>query len=220
MADGFASGDVDSRKGMTMSELLEIWLGHATKRLSHDSRQQVWAEIRAHYESACEEALAAGASEEESDRTAVTSLGDAAAANRAYRKVLLTSAEAALLRETRYGLGCGSRRWLWLLPTLILIAAIRFFATGDAYFGWMLLTGAAGFALLLSAFKLPVFTPNRGRIFRALRWLWLIAILTLTMKSSWLMLITYTWPVFWVEWRLASLRRKLPVAQWPKQLYL
>jgi hypothetical protein len=205
---------------MNMSELLERWLGRATKGLSSDSRQQVWAEIRAHYASACEDALAAGASEADSDRAAVALLGDAAAANREYRKVLLTSAEAALLRETRCGVWSGSRRWLWLLPTLILIAAIRFFATGDAYFGWTLLTGAGGFTLLFGASKLPVFTPNRGRIFRALRWLWLAAILALTMKGSWLMLITIAWPLFWVEWKLSSLRRKLPVSRWPKQLYL
>lgn len=203
-----------------MSELLERWMDRASKGLSLDSRRQVWAEIRAHYESACEEALAAGAGEQEADRAAVESLGDAAAANRAYRKVLLTSADAALLRETGCSILSGSRGWPWLLPALIVIAAIRFFATGDAYFGWTLLTGASGMALLLSAFWLPVFTLKRGRIFRMFRWLWLAAILALTMKGSWWMLISCAWPLLWVEWRLSSLRRKLPVSQWPKQLYL
>jgi hypothetical protein len=205
---------------MIMSELLEDWLDQATKGLSSNSREQVWTEIRAHYESACEEALAAGASEEQSDRAAVVSLGDAAAANRAYRKVLLTSADARLLRESSCALLSGARRWLWLLPTLILIAGIRFFATGDSYFGWTLVTGATGMALLLSAFWLPVYTLQRGRFFRTFRLLWVAAILALTMKNSWLMLITTAWPLMWVECRLFLLRRKLPVAQWPKQLYL
>jgi len=34
-------GDVDSRKGITMSELLETWLRRATKYLSSESREQV-----------------------------------------------------------------------------------------------------------------------------------------------------------------------------------
>lgn len=203
-----------------MSDLLEHWLERATKGLSSDSGRQVWTEIRAHYESACQEALAAGASEEESDRAAVVSLGDPAAANRGYRKVLLTSAEARLLRETSCAFWSGSRRWLWLLPVLIVLAGIRFFAMGDAYSGWTLLAGASGIALLMSAFWLPVFTVARGRVFRAVRWLWLAAILALTMRGSWLMLLTCAWPLVWAEWRLFAVRRKLPVSQWPKQLYL
>ncbi|HMD48801.1 MAG TPA: hypothetical protein VKG79_06875 [Bryobacteraceae bacterium] len=203
-----------------MSGLLEAWLKRATRHLSEGSRAQVRTEIEAHYESACEEALGGGASAGEADRAAVASLGDPGAANRAYRKVLLTDMEAALLRETRCGVWSGSKRWLWLLPTLVLIAGIRFLATGDAYFGWTLLTGASGLALLASAFRLPVYTPVRGRIFRAFRLLWLAAILALTMRGSWFMLISCAWPLLWVEWTLFSLRRKLPVAEWPKQLYL
>jgi hypothetical protein len=210
-----------------MSVLLEIWLKRATRHLSEESRAQVRTEIEAHYESACEEALASGASADQADRTAVGSLGDPASANRAYRKVLLTSTEAALLHETRCGVWSGSKRWLWLLfwllPTLILIAAVRFFATGGAYFGWTLLTGAAGQALLTSAFRLPVYTPARGRIFRTFRLLWLVALLALSMKGmkdSWIMMLSCGWPLLWVEWTLFSLRRKLPVARWPKQLFL
>jgi len=206
-----------------MSVLLEGWLKRAIRHLSAESRAQVRTEIETHYQSACEEALANGASADHADRTAVASLGDPAAANRAYRKVLLTSTEAALLHETRCGVWSGSKRWLWLLPTLVLIAAIRFFATGDAYFGWTLLTGAAGLVLLASAFRLPVYTPARGRIFRTFRLLWLAAILALSMKGmkdSWIMMLSCAWPLLWVEWTLFSLRRKLPVAQWPKQLYL
>jgi hypothetical protein len=38
-------------------------------------------------------------------------------------------------------------------------------------------------------------------------------------KWSWL-LISCFWPFAWIEWTRMSLRRKLPVAQWPKHLYL
>jgi len=39
------------------------------------------------------------------------------------------------------------------------------------------------------------------------------------LKFSWL-LIASSWPVVWVEWTRNSIRRKLPVARWPKHLYL
>src|SRR5579871_5233395 len=126
-----------------MSRLLENWLERATVRLSNTSKAQVRAEIQAHYESACEAALEGGAKEEAADQAAVESLGDAAAANREYRKVLLTSWEADLLRETRCGVWVQSKRWLFLLPTLVIVAGIRFFATGNAYLGATLGLGAA-----------------------------------------------------------------------------
>jgi len=40
-----------------------------------------------------------------------------------------------------------------------------------------------------------------------------------TLKMSWL-LISCLWPMAWIEWQRVSIRRKLPVAKWPKQLYL
>lgn len=40
-----------------------------------------------------------------------------------------------------------------------------------------------------------------------------------TLTFSWLV-IAFLWPVAWVEWTRISIRRKLPVAQWPKHLYL
>jgi len=38
------------------------------------------------------------------------------------------------------------------------------------------------------------------------------------LKWSWL--TSCLWPLAWIEWTRISIRRKLPVAQWPKQLYL
>jgi hypothetical protein len=39
------------------------------------------------------------------------------------------------------------------------------------------------------------------------------------MRMSWLVLLC-VWQLVWVESKRASIRRKLPVAGWPRQLYL
>ncbi|MGH9665537.1 MAG: hypothetical protein ACRD9L_14020 [Bryobacteraceae bacterium] len=67
--------------------------------------------------------------------------------------------------------------------------------------------------------SLPVYTPARSRIFRIVRWTLMVAILLTAGKSSWLY-FSFLWPFIWIEYTRASLRRKLPVARWPKQLYL
>ncbi len=64
---------------------LQQWLADATRGLSTDSAVQVHAEIQQHYDSACE-----------AGDDAIAALGDPRAANRAYRKVLLTEQEAML----------------------------------------------------------------------------------------------------------------------------
>ena len=64
---------------------LEQWLADATRGLSPESAAQVRAEIQQHYDSACE----AGGD-------AIAALGNPRAANRAYRKVLLTEQEAMM----------------------------------------------------------------------------------------------------------------------------
>jgi hypothetical protein len=80
-----------------MTNGLDRWLKQATRRLSNDSTLQVTTEIREHYESAREAALESGATADQAEEVASTALGDAKRANRQYRKVLLTSAEARLL---------------------------------------------------------------------------------------------------------------------------
>jgi len=64
---------------------LEQWLADATRGLSAESASRVREEIQQHYDSATE----AGGD-------AIAALGDPRAANRAYRKVLLTEQEAIL----------------------------------------------------------------------------------------------------------------------------
>src|SRR5882724_848375 len=92
---------------------LDIWLKQATRHLAQASAAQVRGEIQEHYESAREAAMSSGASADEADRLAVAALGDSQVANCQYRNVLLTSAEARLLREGNWeARAVCSRPWL------------------------------------------------------------------------------------------------------------
>ena len=65
---------------------LASWLDTATRKLSTESAARVRDEIQQHFESACEDALVAGATIDDSCRSALDSLGDAKAVNRHYRR--------------------------------------------------------------------------------------------------------------------------------------
>jgi hypothetical protein len=212
-----------------MTTELETWLKQATRHLSRDSVAQVRTEIQEHYASARESAMSAGSTADEADRSAVNALGNAKAANCQYRKVLLTSAEARMLREGNWeARAVCSRQWLkWVLlamPVAALFAAIACFLTGAIAITRVLVIGGVGMGLLFAAPFLPVYTPARGRVFRVVKWVVLIGMLGLAfgpdaLKWSWL-LISCLWLVARIEWTRVSIRRKLPVAEWPKQLYL
>jgi hypothetical protein len=208
---------------------LDAWLQQATRRLAKESAAQVYTEIHEHYESAREAAMSAGASADEADQQAIAALGDARTANCEYRKVLLTSAEAKILRQGNWEARAICSR-VWLKQTLValsfamLIGAELFFVRGATETARILFVLGLGMAMLFLGPTLPVYTPSRGRIYRAIKWLLMIAMLVLvmgadTLKWSWL-LISCMWPVFSVEWTRASIRRKLRVEEWPRQLYL
>jgi hypothetical protein len=208
---------------------LDAWLKEATRRLAQDSVAQVRAEIQEHYESAREAALIAGATADEADRRAVAALGDARSANCQYRKVLLTSSEARILRQGNWEARAICSR-VWLKNALVafsfvmLIAAEIFFVRGATEIARMLLVPGLAFGVFFAAPMFRVYTPVRGRIYRIVKWVVMAAMFALvfgaeTLKWSWL-LISCLWPVFWVELTRASIRRKLPVANWPRQLYL
>jgi hypothetical protein len=208
---------------------LDSWLKQATRRLSPDSIAQVRTEIQEHYESARESAMSGGASADEADRLAVTALGDAKVANRQYRSVLLTSPEARMLREgNREARAVCSRPWLRLMLPAIsgvaLLGALALFLAGASTLAWALILVGMGIGLLFAAPFLPVYTPRRARVFRAVKWVVLPGTLWLafgpdSLKWSWL-LISCLWPMAWIERTRASIRRKLPVAEWPRHLYL
>jgi hypothetical protein len=207
---------------------LDYWLNEATRGLSRDSAAHARSEIREHYELAREAAMTNGATEEEADRFAVTALGDAEDANRQYREVLLTSGEARLLREGNWEAGAiCSNAWVkWLLaatPLAALLTGTALFSTGSTDLARVLVMAGTGMGLLFAAPLLPIYTPSRARIFRIVKWVVLVGMLVLAfgpkaLKWSWL-LTSCLWPMAWVEWTRMSIRRKLPVAKWPKQLY-
>lgn len=207
---------------------LDYWLIQATRGLAKDSAAQVRTEIREHYESAREAATANGATPEEADRFAYRALGDAEDANAQYRRVLLTSSEARVLGEGNWEarIIC-SRHWIrWLLaaiPLATVLAAVALFFTGSVGAARVLAIGGIWMGLVFAAPLLPIYTRSRSRIFRPLKWIVLTTTLVLALgpnalKWSWL-LASCLWPLIWIEWMRISIRRKLPVARWPKQLY-
>jgi hypothetical protein len=208
---------------------LNSWLDQATRHLSRDSAAQVRREIHEHYASELEAAIARGATEEEADLLALAALGDARAANCQYREVLLTSAEARLLREGNWeARAICSRVWLkrvlLAVPVTLFMIASVFLLDGAPSIARALLLGGVAIGLLFAPIFLPVNTPARGRVYRLAKWTALIVALALILgseafKYSWLF-FSCLWPMAWIEWKRYSIRRKLPIAKWPRQLYL
>jgi hypothetical protein len=173
--------------------------------------------------------MMAGSTAAEAERLAVIALGNAKAANKQYRRVLLTSAEARVLRESNGEVRAVCSRPLlkWLLlamPVAALLASAALFFTGAVAVARVLLVGGIGMGILFAGPFLPLYTPSRGRVFRVVKWVVLLGMLGLAfgadaLKWSWL-LASCLWPMAWIEWTRVSIRRKLPVAQWPKHLYL
>jgi hypothetical protein len=208
---------------------LETWLKQATRHLAQDSAAQVRTEIHEHYEQAREASIGTGATAAEADQQAIAALGDARTANCQYREVLLTSAEARVLRQGNWEARAFCSR-VWLKQSLValsfatLIAAEIFFLRGAHEVARILFVLSLGMGLMFTAPMFPVYTPSRSRIYRVVKWVAMLAMFALafgpdTLKWSWL-LVCCLWPVFTVEWTRASIRRKLQVADWPKQLYL
>jgi hypothetical protein len=207
---------------------LDRWLNQATRCLSNDSTARVVTEIREHYECSRDAAIGDGAGADQADEVALTALGDARRANRQYRKVLLTSSEARLLREGNWEARAICSRplvkWLVLsMPAMAILAAIELFHTGATEAARVLLRAGIAFGVLFTPPFLPVYTPARSRMVRYLKWVVLaglpfVAFGADALKYSWL--IASLWPVAWVEWTRIAIRRKLPIGQWPKHLYL
>lgn len=203
---------------------LDGWLEEATCQLAKDSAARVRSEIPEHYELALETARCQGATAGEAERLALAALGDAGIANQQYRQVLLTSAEARMLREGEWeARAVCSRSWLSglfsILPLVALCAAATLFFKGATAFAWVLLAGGLTLALVLTAPLLPIYTPARGRIFRWAKWSFLLGTLVLALGWSWVLFVCL-WPLAWAEWTRMSIRRKIPATEWPKQLYL
>ena len=208
---------------------LDLWLNQATRHLSRDSAAQVRAEIQEHYQSAREAALAGGATTEESITSAISALGDPKTANCQYRNVLLTSAEARLLRQGQREAEAVCSRisikiFLLAMPAVALWSSAALFLRGSNELARTLLVGGVALLVAFGAPFLPIYTPTRSRIFRRIKYIALAVTFALVFGKdalSWTWLLACTvWPIFWIESTRTSIRRKLPVARWPKHLYL
>jgi hypothetical protein len=208
---------------------LDVWLNQAVRHLSKDSADTVRREIQEHYEAARETALRDGVDPGQAELIAVQALGDARVANRQYRKVLLTSSEAAVLRQSNSEsrMIC-SKKWLkWTMlsaPGTLLLLSIIFLAMHQfALARAMILFGALMATFFMPPF-FPIYTTVRGRIYRAIKWIVLIGgVFMLFGKDGW----NWAWlnscclyPVLYMEWKRMVIRRKLPIGKWPRQLYL
>jgi hypothetical protein len=205
------------------------WLQEATRHLSRESAAQVRAEIREHFESAREAAIAGGVASEDAERQALLALGDARKANCQYRRVLLTSREARMLREGAWeARAVCAHGWLkgfaMALPGVLMAVAGILFAAGRGPVARDVLVCGVGTSPMAAALLLPINTPLRGLVYRCAKWVAMIVAVELlfgpnAMKWSW-MLVGCMWPSLWSEWTRASIRRKLPVKAWPRHLYL
>jgi hypothetical protein len=212
-----------------MNTALEQWIRQATRKLSKESRARVRSEMQDHFESGRETALAQGASQEAADQAALLALGDAAEANCAYRRTLFTSSEARMLKESAWEsrMVCSHRTGKWILailPLAVLLTGMVLLLAGRTGLGQTVLLGSLTLGVVLTVPLLPIYTVRRAQIYRVAKWAVLGAMLWFTlrpslMQASWMFTIT-AWPLFWTEWTRVSMRRKLPVARWPKHLYL
>lgn len=212
-----------------MTNALEAWLQQATRCLAVGSAARVRSEIGEHFAATREEALHAGATHAVAERTALAALGSAREANLEYRKVLLTPGDARLLQEgnREAQFVCSNRRLrlaLSSLPGIALVASAAMLYDGKADIARAMLLGSIVMSFAFVVPFLPIYTASRSRVVRVAKWvalatLPLVALGPQALHYSWL-LCAMLWPVASIEWRRAVLRRKMPISQWPKQLYL
>jgi hypothetical protein len=212
-----------------MKSNLDIWLEQATRCLAKCSTERVRSEIREHYESARDAALNAGATADEADRQAIAALGNPRKANRQYYRVLLTSSEAAILHhgnaEARFVCARPLVRWLMrAIPVAALTVSWAAYLWGASELARISLAAGLGMGFIFLGPFLPIYTPARGRAFRIAKWFVVVGMLMLAFGSdvlqwSWLWASSLA-PMFGIEVARAAIRRKLPIEQWPRQLYL
>ena len=207
---------------------LDAWLRRVTLYLSTESESQLCSEIREHYEAALEAAIEEGATPSAAIVKALSDLGDAAVANRRYRKILLTRNEARMLSEAEWESN-RCRPWLGLAlratPVTMLGAAASAFIF-EYYFvaQWLLLIGTAGVFFLAMPTWRASYSPSRARVIRWIKWVTLAIIIGAVALSSrateWIGVLTLcAGGIAWTEWVRHSIRRKLPIEKWPKALY-
>ena len=208
---------------------LDVWLNQAVRHLSKDSAEIVRREIQEHYEAAREAALRDGVDPGQAELIAVQALGDARVANRQYRNVLLTSSEAAVLRQSssESRMICSNKRMKWMLlsafGTLLLTTALILGMHQFSLARGVLVFGAFMAIFFVPPF-LPIYTLARGRIYRAVKCAvflgGVLVIFGIESRSGLWLASCCLFPIFFTEWKRMVIRRKLPIGKWPRQLYL
>lgn len=192
---------------------LEQWITIASRGLAAKSAARVRAEIEEHHRSALE----AGADE----MAALRALGDARAANREYRRVLVTSFEQKMLGWATLG-----DRHPKSSLAYFLCCALLWLTMGTLSSTWV--------AIVLAYEGFLVSLPRRGRpyqgaalvAYRCGRYVWLLSLCWAILETPIIplgflpvLLGTFAFVGF-TELVNARLRRKLPPSDWPKAIYL
>jgi hypothetical protein len=121
-------------------------------------------------------------------------------------------------REAQAFCSSGALKGL-LLTVFVMLGATTLLAGATSVTWKKFILGWVVVSLLAFSPFLPVYTPSPSRVVRIVKWVFLVAALGMAFHWSWLF-VACLWPLAWVEWTRASIRRKLPVAEWPRQLYL
>jgi hypothetical protein len=212
---------------------LDQWLTAATCKLSDDSTAKVRAEIQEHYQSTYDGVVACGGGSLEADSAAIAALGEPKQANRQYRRVLLTVKEEQMLKILKGDTSTFSPprikagKWLAGIIFAEAFGALAFLAW-KKHAIWMEFTTFYYLPIIFTIDLLRRFlsinTPSRGRAYRAVRWLALIATTVFAAwrgaKDPWIFFLGVAGLTLLFNQHRAALRRKVPVNQWPKNLYL
>jgi hypothetical protein len=204
-------------------QALEQWLDVATSGLCESAAERVRAEISEHYLSAIESAGEGDCDSADVERRAVASLGDAKAANRQYRRVLLTKREDALLRELRKSTSLG-----YHVVGVLILATMAIYAISVGTTQFNFLFAAVAIKAVLTA--IPISTIRAGRVVRILRWgneavFYAMWFATMVARSQAVFVLAAAFlpmplAVMYREYKLSIIRRKLPVGQWPRRLWI
>ncbi len=195
------------------------WIGRATRELSHESRVRVQQEIRDHYESARDNELASGTDPDVAGLFALNALGDPKAANRAYRKVHLTTADERELRELE------DRRTQAIFAVAFFLGLLLCLATGvrESFYDHGQ-RNLLGIACLMIVF-LPWIATKRSLIWSRffLGALGILASPLFYFSDDPYLLVVLCTVIFVRSWpvikRRRQLRRKLPIEKWPDGLF-
>jgi hypothetical protein len=197
-------------------QTLDQWLSVATRGLCEAAAERVRTEIGEHYACALESAGTVDVNPLDAERRTVAALGDPKIANREYRRVLLTAGEDDLLR----GLTSWWASWGWLLMGIpLLLAAVALKNSALIYVPAMVLIEG-----VLRDF--PARPIRAGWMVRIARWgtlaicltLWFVGIRAGAPQVAMVVFVAVT--IAHREYKYAVLRRKVPVEQWPRWLWV